>query len=199
MNCYRKIKSNIRCVTAWLALFALPAQAQVCMDSFPNMVNARDVAYPVYLERQIAALVRVDRVFTDYETKGFFRIGVLPILVLDGVTIELRHPIAPGCRFSALDEAFGSRIRKRFELRRVKIIDNTSLNRLEAGRVCVTVAGRWELLDGVTFISGTNQTQAAIGFLDVAGARAGEILIETTPPVTRVFVVKTLLTADDAD
>ena len=32
--------------------------------------------------------VRVKNLFTDYESKGFFRIGVLPIAVFDGVTFE---------------------------------------------------------------------------------------------------------------
>ncbi|MCX6917236.1 MAG: hypothetical protein NT167_30065 [Verrucomicrobia bacterium] len=57
-------------------------------------------------------------------------------------------------------------------------------NRLDMGRAQVVADGKLALLDGVSFVSGTNQIQASHGMLQVSGAQAGQLVLETTPPWT---------------
>ena len=61
-------------------------------------------------------------------------------------------------------------------------------NRLESGRARLVADGRLALFDGVVFVSGTNQMRAARGVLQISGAQAGQIIMETTPPWTNGLI-----------
>jgi len=132
-----------------------------------------------------ATVVRLDRVYTDYESKGFFRIGILPIGVMEGVTFELQHPESVTNGLAQMHQWLGAKAAKRLELRRVKFLVSAPVtNRLETGRARVAADGKLALLDGVSFVSGTNQMQAARGVLQITGEQAGQLVMETTPPWT---------------
>jgi len=47
---------------------------------------------PVYLKSESlpVAVFRANRIYHDHQRKGFFRIGGLPLLVLEGLSLELR-------------------------------------------------------------------------------------------------------------
>lgn len=47
---------------------------------------------PIYLDDQVVMVMSVERTRTDYQRKGFFKIGLLPILVAEGVTFEVQEP-----------------------------------------------------------------------------------------------------------
>ncbi len=136
-------------------------------------------------EAEPAAVVRLDRVYTDYERKGFFRIGILPIGVMEGVTFELQHPESVTNGLAQVDKWLGARAARRLELRRVSfLVSAPTTNRLDTGRVRPAADGKLALLDGVNFLSGTNQVRAARGVLQVAGEEVGQLVLETTPPWT---------------
>lgn len=67
------------------------ANADSAVDLFSGRMQARGVAVPLWVmpERSLSMIVRVDRVYTDYERKGFFRLGILPIGVMEGIIFEL--------------------------------------------------------------------------------------------------------------
>jgi len=136
-------------------------------------------------ETEPATVVRLDRAYTDYERKGFFRIGILPIGVMEGVTFELQHPESVTNGLAQLHQWLEARAASRLELRRVSFLVSAPVtNRLETGRVRPAADGKLALLDGVSFVSGTNQMQAARGVLQITGAQAGQLVLATTPPWT---------------
>ena len=106
-------------------------------------------------ETEPATVVRLDQVRKDYETKGFFRIGILPIGVMDGVTFELHHPESVTNSLAQLHQWLGPRAAKSLELRRVKFVVSAPVtNRLETGRAQLAADGRLALFDGVTSCPG---------------------------------------------
>jgi hypothetical protein len=136
-------------------------------------------------EAEPATVVRLDRVYMDYESKGFFRIGILPIGVMEGVTFELHHPESVTNSLAQLHQWLGPRAARRLELRRVSFVVSAPVtNRLETGRARLAADGKLALFDGVTLLSGTNEMRAARGELQISGAQAGRLIMETTPPWT---------------
>ena len=77
-------------------------------------------------------------VYTDYERKGFFRIGLLPIGVMEGVTFELQHPESVTNGLAELNQWLGAKAAKRLELRRVNfLVSAPATNHLATGRARV--------------------------------------------------------------
>lgn len=130
-------------------------------------------------------IVRVDSIFTDYERKGFFRIGVLPLEVMEGVTFEVCRPEPVTNSLAQLQDWIGSQAAKRLEFRKVSFLAVAGgTNRLDSGRARIGSDGKWELLDGVRFLSGTNQLEAARATIQMAGEATGQIIMGSTPPFT---------------
>ena len=174
-----------------LSLFGYLAVHEVCAQSAAGILaggfGLKGAVIGLYsgAEAEPAAVVRLDRVYTDYERKGFFRIGILPIGVMEGVTFELLQPQSVTNGLAQLDHWLGATAARRLELRRVSFLVSAPVtNRLETGRVRPAAGGKLALLDGVNFMSGTNQMRAARGVLQITGAQVGQLVMETTPPWT---------------
>lgn len=166
---------------------ALPAQAQSVGDLLSARSSARGVVTTFYqgTEQPPSLVVRIEGVYTDYQRKGFFRIGLLPVGVLEGVVLELNHPEYWTNSMAQLYRWLESRSVKTMEMRRLTLLMPAGVtNRLESVRARVGVGGKLHLFDGVSLISGTNHLQAARGTLQVTGAHAGELVMETSPPCT---------------
>ena len=70
--------------------------------------QAKGVA--IYVDRAKkgrAAVIRIDALYKDYQRKGFFRVGLLPVAIAEGVTVEVVHEPALARTFSAVHEHFG--------------------------------------------------------------------------------------------
>jgi len=136
---------------------------------------------PVYLgdDMHLAALLRAERLYAGFQRRGFFRIGVLPQFMADGVTLEL-HDAA---RCAEVLQGVPAKLRLwgnvgALEMRRVVVVfgaPTTTSTRLEAGRALCGQDGRWELLDGVVFQAGTNRVSAPSGRLQIVGPKAGRL------------------------
>lgn len=166
------------------------AQAQFMGDLLSGNVWARGALITIYqgTEPKPSMIVRANTIFRDYQRKSFFRIGVLPIGVMEGVTFDVRHVESITNSLAQLDHWLGPRAANRLELRQVTIqISATVTNRLQAGRIHVLPGGKWELADDVRLQVGTNQMQAARATLQVAGERTGTLVMGTTPPWTTNF------------
>jgi len=136
-------------------------------------------------EAEPAVVIRLDDLHNDYQTKGFFRIGLLPMGVMDGVTFELRHPESVTNGLAQLHQWLGTKTAQRLELRRVYFLVSMPVtNRLATGRARLVAGGKLEMFDGVSFRSGANEMQAARGRLQITGEHAGQLVMETTPPWT---------------
>jgi hypothetical protein len=133
--------------------------------------------------------VRLEKAYTDYEAKGFFRIGVLPMAVLEGVSFKLEHPASVADTLAQMHQWLRTAAARRLELRRVSLLVSAPVtNLLYAGRARLATAGTLELLDGVEFTLGTNHLRSACGRLQITGQKAGQVILGTTPPYTmRLF------------
>jgi hypothetical protein len=159
------------------------SEAQSAEDLLSGRVKMERAVFSLYsgAEQQPAALVRVGKVYTDYQRKGFFRIGTLPIGVMEGVTFKVERPSAITNGLTELHRWLGPQASTRLELRKVTFLVPTPLpTRLETGRARVAREGRLELLDGVTFASGTNQISALYGTLQIKGENAGQLILQGT-------------------
>ncbi|MCL5098637.1 MAG: hypothetical protein M1608_14125 [Candidatus Omnitrophica bacterium] len=150
---------------------------------FSTQSGVQGLAFPILLdaESQPAAVLRIDRIHRDYQRRGFFRIGLLPMIAAEEVRIELLRPdqIADTLaqvqdRLSA--EAGGGLI----ELRLVTIVcPGASTNCLRAGRARLRANGRWQLLDGVKFSNAGSPVHVASATLQVTGEGAGQLNFES--------------------
>ncbi len=76
----------------WIALFQ--AGAWPAADFVTDGTRLSGAVFDLYSgnEAEPAVVIRLDKAYTDYQSKGFFRIGLLPIGVIEGVTFRLQHP-----------------------------------------------------------------------------------------------------------
>ncbi|MDB6033520.1 MAG: hypothetical protein JWM16_3858 [Verrucomicrobiales bacterium] len=173
---------KIICITAVLAGLLVPSGRTVPQVD-PDTVQ--NIAIPYYAKGQSApaAVVRIHRLFTDYQRRGFFRIGLLPTLVAEGVKVEVLDPTQV---LAALEAAHKwlkpAAVGKALEWRYVEFVfPDAKRPRLEAAKVNPAVDGAWRLTEGVTFRSGTNETREAAAVLQVTGTRAGELQWGSAP------------------
>lgn len=170
-----------------LCLTFLEGQADTVMDILKPGCTVRNAVFPFYSqpERKLSTVVHVEKAYLDYERKGFFHIGVLPVGALEGVTIEVRDTRSAGEAFQQMQRWLGAGSGRRVELRQVKFLFST--NSLEAGKVQCRAGDRWELLDGVRLVCGGNEARARRATLQISGQDAGQVVLEETPELTYSF------------
>lgn len=171
-------------------LLASGVNAQFASGLISGNWKARDLVIPFFIgtEQKPSLVVRAQKVYTDYERKGFFRIGVLPVGIMEGVTFDLRNLTSLTNSLARLHRWLGPGAVNRIEFRKATIqVSATLTNRLQAGRIRVLPGGKLELLDGVFFDTGTNHVQAMRATLQVAGEQTGMLVMATTPPWTTNF------------
>ena len=184
------MKIIVRLWLCWLGAFLLlPARGQSAADFLEQGWVMNHAVIPLYSEpgNSPAAIVRVDKVYTEYEKHGFFRIGALPIGVLEGVTFEAKDASPQGRNLERLASWLGADAGSHLELRGVRFIASPSSS-LEAGRLRPTGRERWELSGGVAFVRGTNTLRADKATIQVTGPNAGLLILQTTPPSTNTFL-----------
>ncbi len=165
----------------------LDGQADTVMDLLKPGCTVRHAVFPFYSqpERKLATVVHVERAYLDYERKGFFHIGILPVGALEGVTIEVRDSRSAGEAFQQMQRWLGAGGGRRVELRRVKFLFST--NSLEAGKVECRAGDRWELLEGVRLVCGGKETRAQRATLQISGRNAGQVMLEEAHEATNIF------------
>jgi len=173
------------------------AGAQSVSDLLQEGLSVPHAVIPLYTDppRKLAAVVRVDRAYLDYERKGFFHIGLFPVVALEDVTFEARDTASPSASLACVRRWLGAKAGQRIEMRRVKFLFS-STNRLEAGLARCAAEDRWELLNGVRVISGASEARAPRAILEMAGPRAGQVILETVPPSTNTFLASALTLND---
>ena len=80
------------------AALTLSTVASSLNDDFEHAYKASKIEIPLYLKCpgnhaettfEIGAVICIENLDKDFQRRGFFRIGVLPLLVLNGMTIEV--------------------------------------------------------------------------------------------------------------
>ncbi len=176
-------------IICWLMLLACAAYSKP-LGIDPTLSNT---VVPIYAhgESQPLAVVRIQSIGRDFETKGFFRIGVLPIAVGKGVRVELLNG-------SRMQEALGlmgewklsKKEGKRFELRNLSLsLDSGGVAVLQARRARPGTVGQWELVDCV-LRGGNFQMQARAAVLQLTGENAGFVTWTTRGKTQSINLLK---------
>ena len=185
-----KMKKTITVATCLIAACAVqPARGQSAMDWLETAEGAKHLSIPRYTEtgKTLYAVIRVDSIHTEFEMHGFFHIGALPVAVLEGFTYEVKDPVPAAMNLAELPGWLGGDAARHTELRNVKFIASPASS-LESRNIKFLDHERWELTGAVRLISGTNVFQAGKAILRVAGKRAGEVVLQSSPPTTNTFL-----------
>jgi hypothetical protein len=91
----------------------------------------------------------------------------------------------------------GAKAGQWLEMRRVKFLFSPT-NRLGAGLERCVAGDRWELLNGVHFVSGASEVRAPRATLEMAGPRGGQVILETKPRSTNTFLASALTFNDSS-
>jgi hypothetical protein len=160
----------------WLALPVFAADKPVDTRAGKGIVS------PVYgaVATTPIAVVRVQSARTEYQRRGFLRIGALPMLVAEGVRLEVRDPLATAQLFARLPEWLRAPGKGRAgELRDFKMFDCAEPDQpwLIVGRVRFAADGQWELQGGEVREPGRAPQPFVQARLQVTGERAGEVML----------------------
>lgn len=164
---------NLRHSTAFAQIGLLPSGTEI-----------KKVTAPVYLgdELQPVAIIRADHVFGDYQRRGFFRIGVLPMLVLDGLSLEL----CDTTRLSTVLTNVSALLNVNHGATRVVEGRNFSLlfpaqkkADVRAQLIRLQSKTEWRLQDGVVHRPDGTSIQFRRATLRVAGPESGELTCDT--------------------
>ena len=141
-------------------------------------VAMKKAVMPVYLDfsSPAVAVLRADRIYPTHQRWGYFRIGLLPMLECDGVTLEVCDAEKTAQALAVMRENLKSQANGTIvEMRQVAIrFTPETTPRLKAASLRLQDHGQWQLSD-VTFQSGTNAVHAARALLQVTGAQAGRL------------------------
>jgi hypothetical protein len=146
-------------------------------------------------ELEPVAVFRAERIFSDYQRRGFFRIGALPLLVFDGLSIELHDPTqvskalaSLGARFDARGDARKAVEGRDFCLSFVPEQDG----RLRARRVRLESTTAWHLQEGTVHQAGAAPMPFRQGNLTITGPQAGQLTCETTNGTVHIHLLSLL-------
>jgi hypothetical protein len=179
---------SVRTVTSAFALSAillfLDATRSLAQEPFIGVAEITNAIVALRSEKatQPVAVIRASRVHTDYQRRGFFKIGALPVLVLDDLRLEIREPAA---LTNALQN-FHLRLAKSASARQAVELRHASLfytadprRRLRAATVRIGSPNTWLLKDGVFERPGLSPIAFQDGRLTIGGAGAGQLQFKT--------------------
>ena len=160
-----------------------------------KQLAVKKVVMPVYLDlgAPAVAVLRAEKIYPTHKRWGYFRIGLLPLLECDGVTIEVSDAektaqALAGVRDNLKVQAGGTIV----ELREVAIRFPPEITpRLKAGTIGFDAQGQWSLTD-VALQSGTNVLHLPRAQLQVSGPQAGQVTWESAgiPASANLFAVR---------
>lgn len=178
-------------LVAFFVLFnAFLVSAQSASDLLYGRLKANGIitAFYDFSNSAPAIVFRANIIYTDYEHIGFFRIGVLPIVVIEDLTIELQRPESITEIITNMHSWIGEQAANHLEIRKIRIlVSNETTNYLQSGRAKFLSDYSCEFLDGVTVSAGNIQISAPSAKLQISNKNAGLILFNTIPPITNNF------------
>jgi hypothetical protein len=184
------MKKAVSIVVGCLLCFSLAGgDARNFSDLLQGGVSLRHAVIPLYTRgsARLSTVVRVGRAYLDYQRRGFFRIGMFPVVILDGVTIEAHDTNNPMASLADVQQWLAAKGGQRVEMRGVKFVFSAA-SFVEAGLAQCRSEDHWDLLEGVHFVSGGGEGRAPRGTLVLTGARAGQVILDTSPRQTRIFL-----------
>lgn len=189
---FRRLRLGPVLVVALALLGEAAAVAQGFLNDSTLQLRNAVIAVQLDPELEPVALLRAGRVFRDYQTRGFLRIGALPMVVIDKLSIELRNADRLSSVLTSVGEklALRTEAKKAVEGRDFRLSFSSSKGgQLRAHRVRLEKGTEWQLLDGVVERPGTTNIVFSQATLTVAGPGAGELVCETADGVLRVHLL----------
>ena len=145
------------------------------------MVEADNAVISVYSagKRQAEVILRLGKVRRGYERRGFFRIGVLPMLRVQDVSIEFQETQVLRARLDGIAREISELANKRLvSLENVTVrFPGEAEPRLRADAVKFGVSGCWELSGNVRFTFAGESVRTPKAQLNVSGEEAGKLLL----------------------
>ena len=166
-----------------------PCPAETWPLDPPTPVTKVEVPVYVKLNSEPVAVFRAERILDDYQTKGFFRIGALPLTVVEDLSIELWDPSrlpaalnALGVRFALKDSGKRAVEGRNFTLS----FSGEKHGRLQAR--CVRMEGptEWTMEEGSVSLPDAAPAHFRRGALVLDGPEAGWIKYQSTNGVVLV-------------
>jgi len=157
----------------------------------PGQMQIKGVLFPVYLDSdgQPVAICRAKHVFSDYQRRGFFRMGVLPLLVIDGFAIELRDAshLSPALTVVPTHVVFKDFVRQAIEARDFSLSSTSREPFLVQARLArLENSDLWRLQEGTVQRSNSAQLTFQRATLKISGPQAGQMTCETTSGVIHI-------------
>lgn len=166
------------------------AQSWLLMNSHLRVERA---AIPIYEKGgKPLAIVRADRIYGDYQRRGFFRIGVLPMLVLEGLSLELCDPTQVLAVLSRAGAHFESRskARRAIEGRNFILSIAGQTNEVIRAQIVRLENGTdWLFQEGIVDQPGAAPISFRRATLRIAGPKAGELSCQMTNGTVRVHLL----------
>jgi hypothetical protein len=183
------------CLGVVALAFALSCPAQGTPPV--SFVDASNVCVAVYLKTDPlpVAIVRAGAIHEDYQRRGFFRIGVLPMLALERLTLEVRDPEHLS---GVLTNATAFLARKGEARKAVEGRDFAlSFTCKPDGRVTarsVRLEGReaWSLAQGTVDMPPSKPVNFRRATLTISGPQGGDLLCETSNGPVRISLHSSL-------
>ncbi len=127
--------------------------------------------------------LRLEQGYGDYQTRGFFRIGVLPLLVVEGLEVELHDAGRSFAALTNLPSLLGQspNPKEALELRRFALVlPEPKRPVLTAQSVRILNGTTWQLRNGKLILHDGTEQLFRRAVLTVAGPHCGEFVCETT-------------------
>ncbi len=142
---------------------------------------AKGLTAPIFVppDPHPAAVLTIGSISREYARHGYFRIGALPELVIDSVTLEIRNPSVIGRILDALNERSLPHLPDKWVR-----IRNVCLKAGYGSRSIIVAAEirklgrlRWRFVDGVVSNDGTNFHTFDEASLSVSGPGFGQLVV----------------------
>lgn len=141
--------------------------------------DVRRATVPIFLGNDgPSALLKIESIRSDYQRKGFFRIGVLPQIVVEGVQITLfRRDDYIDSLLQIADSLKNPKQNCPVILRRLSLSLPDQINpRLSVASIHFSEPGLWKLI-GIQFHDAGKTIEAPEGTLQLSGRRAGTLTL----------------------
>ncbi len=174
---------NMRCFLSelvWLGAWFGIITSATGVTPILLKAQVQDLVVPFYTrdESEAIAVAQVERIFNDRQRRGFLKINVLHLTVIEGVVLHIRREDRAQESLAAAASWFVSKsAAQAHELRRVTIFfeNPQGTNRLSAARAKIQPGGTWQLQQASLHLAGQLPLELASSTLFIHGPNTGTL------------------------
>jgi len=180
------------CAAAAIWLFVLWTQAVNCAPAGISVSSADDATLVEYEGEQVVAKVSSTRIFVDHEKVGFFRMGLVPVVVIQDAQIQIQSIASLTNVLAGLNSSdFSSSGARRLELRNLTLSRlGENVPRLRAASARVAASGALDLSDVSVPGADGHYVSMARATLQISGPAAGWLCWRADGTAAEIFLLK---------